>query len=49
MTQNEIDKTIRDMRKFTKKVSSSKKLSREFLYRAGICTKSGRLRKPYSG
>lgn len=47
MTDKERKKILLEMEEYIKKVSSSKKKSREFLVKAGICTKKGNLRKPY--
>lgn len=47
MTEKEVEKSVEDMKKFTKKVTSSKRKAREFLVRAGISTPTGRLTKPY--
>ena len=47
MTQFEIDKFIEKAKAITKEVTSSKAKAREFLYKAGICTKKGKLRKIY--
>jgi hypothetical protein len=47
MTSQEIKKQITDMKKFTKKVTASKTLSRDFLVKAGICTENGNLKKAY--
>ena len=47
MTVKEIDKSVKSMKEFTKKVTSSKAKSREFLTKAGICTRNGNLAKAY--
>jgi len=47
MTDKEREKLLSEMEEYIKKVSSSKKKSRDFLVKAGICTKKGNLRKPY--
>ena len=47
MTVKEIDKSVKNMKKYTKKVTSSKSKSRAFLAKAGICSPSGQLTKTY--
>lgn len=47
MTDKETKKYVQEMKKFTKKASSSPSTSRKMLVRAGICTKKGNLKKPY--
>ena len=49
MTSKEINKQIREMKKFTKKVGASKALSKKFLVEVGLYTEKGNLRKPYRG
>ena len=43
----DVDKIIKSMKVQTKKICKSKKSAQEFLIRAGIYTKSGRLSKHY--
>ncbi len=38
---------IKEFKKFSKEISSSKEKSQNFLKKAGIHTKTGRLTKPY--
>ncbi len=47
MTDKEINKEIKEMKEFTKKVSASKILSKKFLVEVGLYTEKGNLRKPY--
>lgn len=47
MTTKEVKKIVSDMKKYTKKVTSTKSASRKFLQGAGIIDKSGKLTKPY--
>jgi len=46
-TDKEYEKIAKDIREFTKKVTSSKTSARNFLVSAGICTTSGKLAKAY--
>jgi hypothetical protein len=43
----EVDREIEVMRRFTKKITRSKKAAREFLIRGGFITKDGQLTKRY--
>lgn len=45
--QKDYSKEIKAMRAFTKELCKSKKKALSFLVRAGICTPTGRLTKPY--
>lgn len=47
MTVKEINKSVKNMKEYTKKVTSSKSKSIEFLTKAGICTRDGHLTKAY--
>lgn len=47
MTAKESEKIVKEMKEFTKKVTSSKEKAREFLVNAGICTPNGKLTKAY--
>jgi len=47
MTEREREEFIAFMREFQKKVEGNKELAREFLVRAGIYTKEGKLTEPY--
>ena len=47
MSEEETKAYIAEMKRFTKKVSSSPKESRRFLVKAGILTPKGNLKKPY--
>jgi hypothetical protein len=47
MTAKETKEYIKNMKEFTKKISSSKKESRKFLDKTGIYTKSGKLSQKY--
>ena len=47
MTSKETDAYIRDMKKFTKKVSASKDKSKQFLEKTGVYSKKGDLKQPY--
>jgi len=47
MTAQESKKVVKEMKIFTKKVTSSKAKAREFLVSAGICTVNGKLTKTY--
>ena len=47
LTQADVDREVKSIREFTKKITKSKKTAREFLIRAGYITKSGKLTKRY--
>lgn len=47
MSKKEYEEYLKDFRKHTKSVTSSKENAKEFLIRAGINTKTGRLTKFY--
>ena len=47
MTSKETEEYIKDMKKFTKKVSASKEKSKEFLEKTGVYSKKGNLNQPY--
>lgn len=47
MTEQEIRRTICNMKRMTRKICSSKAEARKFLVKAGIYTKGGRLARPY--
>jgi len=47
MTVKDINKSVKGMKEYTKKVASSKSESIKFLTKAGICTPSGHLAKAY--
>lgn len=47
MTQREIDEFLKKADELTKKACKSKKAAREYLYRLGIHTKKGKLRREY--
>jgi len=47
MTDREREESIQLMEEYRKKLSGNKKLCREFLVKAGIYTKEGRLTEPY--
>lgn len=47
MSEKELKKSIEDMKKFTKKVTRSKRASLGFLVKAGICSSDGKLKKQY--
>jgi hypothetical protein len=47
MTPKETDAYIKDMKKFTKKVSASKDKSKQFLEKTGVYSKKGNLNQPY--
>lgn len=47
MTEKELEEAKRSIREYSKKINQSKESAREALYRAGICTKDGKLTKPY--
>ena len=47
MTVSEIKKYINVIDKESKKITASKKSSREFLSKIGICRKDGKLTKAY--
>lgn len=47
MSTEEQIKYIKELKRFTRDISSDNKKSREFLIKAGIHTKSGRLKKAY--
>lgn len=49
MTEKEIKKYIRDFKKYSKKICSSKESAQKFLIACGICTKEGKLIKEYGG
>lgn len=49
MINANVEKIIEDMKKTTKKITASKNASREFLVKAGICDKDGKLTKEYGG
>ena len=45
--EKELPKFKKAAKEITKKATKSKKAAREFLYKSGIYTKTGRLRKQY--
>ena len=47
MTEKERNELLAYMEEFEKKVAGNKELARDFLVRAGIYTKKGKLAKPY--
>jgi len=47
MTEKEREELLAYTEKFLKEVEGNKKMARDFLIRAGIYTKSGRLAAPY--
>ncbi|MBW7866371.1 MAG: hypothetical protein H3C30_18375 [Candidatus Hydrogenedentes bacterium] len=47
MTKKELKKNSEEMKRLRLKVCASKESARDFLVKAGICTKSGRLAKAY--
>ena len=47
MTAQEITKEVRDMRKFAKEIEKSPERAREFLYKTGMYTKNGNLKKQF--
>lgn len=47
LSTKEIEKTVEDMKKWTKKICSSKKKARKFLIDAGIYDADGNLTKQY--
>lgn len=47
MTDKELNKMIRKIRKLKKKVCKNKESARAFLVKVGICTKKGKLSKHY--
>ena len=47
MTKKELDREIKRLRKLRKEVCSSKETAQDFFHKAGILTKSGKLRKVY--
>lgn len=49
MNDIEIERELKSLRKYAKVLSKSKKKARDFLFNAGIITKSGKLRKIYGG
>ncbi len=42
------DQALVEMQKFTSKITESPEKARDFLYKAGIVTKKGNLKKPYT-
>jgi hypothetical protein len=48
MTKNEIKEYIKDMKEYTKKVTSSPQKAKEFLSKTGVYTKKGKLSQNYS-
>lgn len=48
-SEAEVDEIIAAMKKFTKKVTRSKKTARDFLIKHGYITKTGKLTKRYGG
>jgi hypothetical protein len=47
MTDQETKEYVDEMKKYTKKIATSSKKSKDFLVKAGICTPKGNLKKPY--
>jgi len=47
--EKNIQKNIKNMKKLTKKIVSSKKKSLQFLIETGICDENGKLSKNYGG
>lgn len=47
MSNKEIKVLLKGLKKYKKKVTSSKKKSRKFLIRVGIVNKNGELTQPY--
>ncbi|MDR1153991.1 MAG: hypothetical protein LBL04_04715 [Bacteroidales bacterium] len=47
MNEQEVEENIRLMKEYYKKLAGNKELARDFLIRAGIYTKKGKLAKPY--
>jgi hypothetical protein len=47
MSDKELKKKIEAIRRLRKEVCVSKEAARDFLVKAGICTKSGKLAKAY--
>jgi hypothetical protein len=47
MTQKETEEYIKDMKKFTKKVSASKNKSKAFLEKTGVYSRKGNLNQHY--
>lgn len=43
----ETKRVIKEMKKFSREVTSSKEKSKQFLVKAGICTENGNLKKVY--
>lgn len=47
MTEKEVKKSLKDMKKFTREVTSSKRKAKAFLIKVGISTPKGNLTKTY--
>ncbi len=47
MTAKEVEACVKDIKKFTKKVTSTKAKAREFLAETGVYTKKGKLNRNY--
>jgi len=47
--EENIQKTIENMKRLTQKIVSSKEKSLQFLIEAGICNENGKLSKNYGG
>ena len=47
VVSKETKKVIEDMKKYSRKVTSSREKSRKFLVNAGICTVKGNLKQVY--
>ena len=47
MNSKEVKKSLKDMKEFTKEVTSSKRKAKAFLIKVGIATPKGNLTKTY--
>jgi len=47
MTTKEVEAYVKDIKKFTKKVTATKEKAREFLAQTGVYTKKGKLSRNY--
>ncbi len=47
VVSKETKRVIKEMKKFSREVTSSKEKSKQFLVKAGICTENGNLKKVY--
>lgn len=47
MTARDVDRQVKEMKKFARETSKSPEKAREFLYQTGMYTKTGNLKKQF--